>query len=242
MITLSAKRRLFAGELGTFSLFRTVPDKDIELFYDNLKFHSYEKGELIIQHLDRSRDFYILFEGTLLVNQYSAAGREVSYRQLVTGHYFGELAALDGAPRSVSIMAITPATVGCISPDKFHSVLNVSPALCRNLLGDMAARVRDLSGRLFTLTTVTVPFRVDAEILKLAIAAGIHDNQAIISPMPNHSEIASLVGAQREAVTREVSRLADAGLIIKQPKNIIVRDVHKLIERIENGAGETLTD
>ncbi len=227
--------------LNIFHLFQDIPEIDRRLLFDHLKFSGYEKGEIIIHHMDSSTDFYLLFAGTLLVHQYSAAGREVSYRQLIAGNYFGELAALDSAPRSVSIMAITPATVGCISAEKFHSVLKASPALCRNLLGDMAARVRDLSGRLFTLTTVTVPFRIDAEILKLAIAAGIQDNQATISPMPNHSEIASLIGAQREAVTREISRLADAGLIIKQPKNIIVKDVCKLIERIENGGGDNLS-
>lgn len=236
------KNKNFSDALHTFPFFETVPEKDVQLFRDALKFQTYEKGELIIQHLDHSSDFYILFEGTLLVNQYSSAGREVSYRHLVVGQYFGELAAIDGQPRSVSIMAMTRATVGKISPVIFRKLLAASPALSHAMLRDMASRVRDLSSRLFTTTTVTVPFRIDAEILKLAIAAGIENNQATIEPLPNHAELAALVGAQREAVTREIGRLANAKLVIKKTHALIVQNVEKLIERVEMGSGENLLD
>ncbi len=236
-----AKTTPLIDDLRAFPLFRTVPEKDIKLFFDALRFHTFEKGELIIQQMDNSTDFYLLFNGTLLVNQYSSAGREVSYRHLVAGQYFGELAALDGAARSVSIMAMMTASVGCITASKLSQRLESSPALCLTLLTDMAARVRDLSNRLFTLTTVTVPYRIDAELLRIAINSGIDNNQAIISPIPNHSELAALVGAQREAVTREITRLVDAGLIIKQPNNFILPDIKKLVERVETGSGESIS-
>ena len=230
------------ADLGIFPVFNPMPEDDLKALAAAITIEYIVKGTTIIRHMDKSTDFYLLFEGKLLANQYSMNGREISYRRLNPGVSFGELAAIDGAMRSVTITTLTDVKIGRITAEGFHAQLKTSPSFSLALLKDMASRVRDLSNRIFSLTAVTVPFRIDAELLKMAIESGVHNNTAIITPVPNHSELAASVSAQREAVTREITRLVADGLIAKHTDSLEVLDVDKLIERVEAGGGENLAD
>lgn len=227
-------------DLRRFGLFGSLPAADLTVLDGSLRVRDYARGEMVVRHLDTGSDVYVLFDGQLLANQFSASGREISYRRIVAGNYFGELAAVDGLARSVNIVALTEAKVGMVPGSVFRGLLDTSPALARALLADMATRVRDLSNRLFETSAVTVPFRVDAEIIRLAMAAGVEANRATIALPPTHAELAALVGGQREAVTREIGKLIDAGLVDKRGRSLIVLDVDGVIERVEDGGGELM--
>jgi DNA-binding Lrp family transcriptional regulator len=69
--------------------------------------------------------------------------------------------------------------------------------------------------------------------LRLALEVGVTDNRAVILRAPTHAEIASRVAARREAVTREISRLADAGVIDRRGRNLVVSDVAALRDSVE---------
>lgn len=225
-------------DLRRFAIFGRLTAADLAVVDANLRVRDHARGEVIVRHLDHDRDVFLVFAGSLLANQFSVGGREVSYRRIGAGSYFGELAAIDGQPRSVNVVALTHARIGTLPGTVFRDLLDRSPALAHTLLVDMAHRVRDLSGRLFEATAATVPMRVDAELLRLAMTAGVDDNAAVIASPPTHAELAALVGGQREAVTREVGRLIAARLIAKRGKTLEILDVEGLIERLETGGGE----
>lgn len=225
-------------DLRRFGLFAGLPADDLAVLDAALRIRDYARGEIVVRHLDTGADVFVVFAGQLLANQFSAAGREISYRRILAGSYFGELAAVDGLARSVNIVALTEARVGMIPAPVFARLLDASPPLARALLAGMAARIRDLSNRLFETSAVTVPFRVDAEIIRLAMAAGVAANRATIAAPPTHAELAALVGGQREAVTREIGRLIDAGLVAKRGRALDVLDIDRMIERVEDGGGE----
>jgi TolB-like protein/class 3 adenylate cyclase/Tfp pilus assembly protein PilF len=88
--------------------------------------------------------------------------------------------------------------------------------------------VRELANRLVELGARRVQSRVWAELARLARMAGVADNMARIERAPTHSEIASRVGTSREEVTREFSRLARQGLLERQGRALVVRDVTAL--------------
>jgi CRP-like cAMP-binding protein len=70
--------------------------------------------------------------------------------------------------------------------------------------------------------------RIHGELLRLARQAGISDNRAILDPAPRHADIASQVSTYREQVTRELSALAKTGLLHKDQRRLVVRDVRAL--------------
>jgi CRP/FNR family transcriptional regulator, cyclic AMP receptor protein len=101
------------------------------------------------------------------------------------------------------------------------------------LLKRWAALVRRLSERVIDLSTLGVHSRIHAELLKLVRQAGVTGNSARIEPAPRHADLASQVSTYREQVTRELSSLAKAGVLGKDGRALIVRDVKRLEKLVE---------
>ncbi|MGI4878997.1 MAG: Crp/Fnr family transcriptional regulator [Janthinobacterium lividum] len=224
-------------DLRACVILQGLPPADLDRVRAAVRARGYVRGETVIEHQDTGGDVFLLFSGQLLANRYSAAGREISYRRILAGSYFGELAAFDGQPRSVNVVALSEARVGCIPARTFRDLIDTSPSFAGALLADMASRVRELSNRLFEASAVTVPGRVDAELIRLAIAAGVDGNRAVIAQAPTHAEFAALIGGQRETVTRALGRLADLGIVVKRGRDLVIADVEALIERVEEVGG-----
>ena len=74
---------------------------------------------------DDSRDVYFVIEGRVRVTVYSAGGREVSFRDIVTGMHFGDLAAIDGEPRSANVVTLENSLLAWMPPDEFWRVIKL---------------------------------------------------------------------------------------------------------------------
>lgn len=161
------------------------------------------KGQVVIGRGEASSDVYLVQEGRLNVLLYSADGREVSLRDLRPGQLFGELAAIDGAVRSVGIIAATDVRLLAFTQEDFHNALRDSPEANEWMLRRLTAQIRSLTDRVFELSALNVQTRLHCELLRLAKTQGDVDESA-----PTHAELANRIGTHREAVTRELSALA----------------------------------
>jgi CRP-like cAMP-binding protein len=224
-----AAAALLATEIGQVGLFEGVSDAALAMVCGKVRARRYGQGETIIEYGSTDSDVFLLIEGQLVAKRFSAAGQEFGYRRLPQFSYFGELAALDGSPRSVSVIALSDARIGCIPAADFRALLNEWPELAKTLLIDLARRVRELSDRLFEVSTVSVGGRVAAEVTRLALAAGVRGDGGVVANMPTHAELAALIGGQRETVTRALNRLADAGIVGKQGRSLIIHDFEALL-------------
>jgi CRP/FNR family transcriptional regulator, cyclic AMP receptor protein len=99
-------------------------------------------------------------------------------------------------------------------------------------------RTRTITNRVYELSTLRVDKRIQAEILRLARLAVAEGNCARIVPAPTHVEIANRVGTHREAVTREITRLTQVGMLERQGDALLVKDVPHLAEMIHDATGE----
>jgi CRP/FNR family transcriptional regulator, cyclic AMP receptor protein len=86
-----------------------------------------------------------------------------------------------------------------------------------------------LTARVVDTTTLTVPERVRAKIVRQARLAGVVVNKSTINGFPTHADLASQIGATREAVSRELSRLSGQGLIRREGWDLTVTDFNELI-------------
>lgn len=218
-----------APDIGRVGLFADLPEVALAAIGHIVRVRSYAQGATIIDHGSTDSDVFLLFEGQLVAKRFSASGQEFGYRRLPQYSYFGELAALDGSPRSVSIIALSDARIGCIPAADFRALLDSWPALATTLLRDLARRVRELSDRLFEVSTVSVGGRVAAEVTRLALAAGVSGGGGVVTDMPTHAELAAAIGGQRETVTRALNRLVDAGIVAKQGRSLIICDFEALL-------------
>ena len=155
------------------------------------------------------------------------------FGKMLAGGFFGELAALDGLPRSATVVALTSTTVATMDPTLFEDLINAYPRAGLRVMRSMAHVVRQASERIMDLSTLGANNRVQAEILRLARVNSNGDNQAAISPIPVHGDIASRVSTTRETVARVLSELARCGIVERGSDALIINDLKGLEELVE---------
>ena len=214
--------------LRAIRLFNALRDESLRRIAQQCTWRRYRPDELIVSRETSEHDVYLLVSGTARVTAFSAAGRQVTYRDLQAGDWFGDLAAVDQRPRSADVVALTESVVACMRGAAFVDVVLGSPEVSRAFVAHLVQRVRELTARVFELSTLGVQNRIDAELLRLAKAAGVTRNAARIDPAPLHADIASQVSTNREQVTRELSQLAKQGIVVRNGKALVVPDVARL--------------
>jgi len=120
----------------------------------------------------------------------------------------------------------------------FRKLLETEMAVSQALIRDLVKNIRTLTKRVYEFSTLAVNNRIQGELLRLASLAPKDGKGARVAPAPTHSEIASRVSTHREAVTRELNRLVRIGIIERQDKALIIRDVERLAAMLHEMTGE----
>ena len=224
--------------LAGIRLFDGLSESALEDLSKRCRWHKYQPNEQVIDRFSDSRDLYLIVEGRVRVVNYSVTGREVTFDEREEGEYFGELAALDGEPRSANVIALNELNVACLSQEAFNRLLLEHPQVTLKILNGLAKIVRASNKRIMDLSTVGANNRVHAEILRLALPGVRTDNTAIVSPFPIHGDIASRVSTTRETVNRVFSDLSRRGIVKRSKSNLVVLDLIRLRKMIEDVVGE----
>ena len=224
--------------LARVAIFSRLPTHSLKTVRETCSWEHYRPGDPIVDYLDASDDVFFITSGEVCVTIYSASGKAVSFRNLGPGNVFGEYAAIDGEPRSASVVAKTDCLIASMPATKFRKLLLTEPMVCQALIGELVRNVRTLTKRVYEFSTLAVNNRIQAELLRLASLAPREGKSARMIPPPTHADIASRVSTHREAVTRELNRLSRIGMIERQPGILIVRDVERLAEMLHEMTGE----
>jgi len=188
----------------------------------------YKPNQRIFSQNDPSHDVFFIVQGTVRITSYSIMGKEVSFRDLRTGECFGDLAAVDGRPRSATAIAVSHAYLASMSADTYWQTMMTYPTVAAACLKRLAGLVRALSDRVIEYSLLPVAARVALELFRLAQRQLQGNKSAKIDPAPTHAEIASRVATHREAVTRELRQLANSGIIVQKGRKILITDVSAL--------------
>lgn len=143
-------------------------------------------------------------------------------------------AAPQGSPSS--IISMPPTT--CFSLFWARCALQSEPGLAQALLPRLVKTIRALTTRVYEFSTLAVNNRVQAELLRLASFGPKEGKVACIVPAPTHVEIASRISTHREVVTRERNRLSRIGIIERRGGTLLVKDVERLAEMVDDATGE----
>ena len=154
--------------LQAIGIFAGVRPDELEKLAKKFRWKRYREDQQIISHLDDSTDVFLVIEGAVRVIIYSASGKEVTFRDIAAGQYFGELAAIDGLPRSATVAALTDSLIASMSAELFWEILRIYPGVAATLVKELAGSVRALTERVFEFSALAVGNRVHAELLRLA--------------------------------------------------------------------------
>ena len=176
----------------------------------------FEARAEVIHYQDPPTSVFMLVSGTARATVFSPRGKEVAFRDLTPGDVFGELSAIDGEPRSASVVATSEAVMLSMPVEHFRDVYRSYPDVAEALLKTLSMSVRSLSSRVFEFSTLSAPDRVLVELLRLAesdSAVRNADGSVDILTPPTHEDLAKLINTQRETVTKEISRARRDGLL-----------------------------
>lgn len=227
-----------AQRLKSVDLLAGLDERGLAAVLPAVRVRHFDAGQAIVGRLDPGREVYFVLSGTVRVTMFAESGREVAFRDLVAGASFGEIATIDGEPRSADVVAIDDALVGTMSAHDFLALLRREPAVTEATLKKLARLVRALSQRVYEFAS-PVPARICAELLRLAEAGPRQPGPARLSPPPKHADIAAKASTHREAVSRVMSELVRRGVLAKGRGEILVKDPAAL-ERFAQGVERLL--
>jgi len=222
--------------LAGIQLLESLNDVQRAALEKRCNWHRFASHEQIIDRESDTRDIYFIVEGRVRVVNYSLAGREITFNEHGAGVHFGELAALDGQPRSANVVALTNTLLASMPPRAFERTLIDHPEIALHIMRDLTKMIRDSTDRIMDLSTLGAHNRVYAELVRLARDADDSDgaNEARISPVPVHGDIASRVSTTRETVARVFGDLAKQGLIARERNTLLVSDIATLEDLVEH--------
>lgn len=207
--------------LKNVSLFACLPEHDFEEISKLATTRSYAKNTIIISEGDNSDTFYAVLSGKVKVYLSDSEGKEVIINMLQEGDYFGELALLDDEPRSASVMTTEDSKLVLISKVAFQDVLTQNPAMALGIIRELTARLRNLTENVKSLALMDVYGRVARTLLEMAEDQG---DVQVIKQRLTQRDIANMVGASREMVSRILKDLSVGGYITIANKTITINE------------------
>jgi CRP/FNR family cyclic AMP-dependent transcriptional regulator len=207
--------------LEKISLFAGLSKVDLDAVSSLAVTRNFPKNALVMCEGDQSDSLYIVLSGKVKVFLSDEEGKEVTLNMQGEGEYFGELALLDEAPRSASVMTAEDTKLAIISKKSFDECMKNNPEIAMKVMRGLARRLRELTENVRSLALMDVYGRVARLLLELAEE---EKGKKVISQKLTQRDIASMVGASREMVSRILRDLSVGGYITIEHKIITINE------------------
>ncbi|MEX2649983.1 MAG: Crp/Fnr family transcriptional regulator [Alphaproteobacteria bacterium] len=207
------------------------------------RWRRYGATEQILDRDDDNRDVLFVVEGGVRVVNFSLSGREVSYANIPQGGFFGELAAIDGQPRSASVVATEKCLLATVPPQAFTSLVREHPDIAMEVMRRLARIIRICDDRIMDLSTLGAVQRVYVELMRMGKPDPAGTMALAIYPLPAHKDIAARASTTRETVARVISQLTQSNIVERRDKALYITDPGRLKElasRLDEGRGDEL--
>jgi CRP-like cAMP-binding protein len=207
---------LAAVLLGKTALFGTLERDDRVAVARWMHRAAFEPGQVIFGRGDAGRDVYLVVKGRVRLSVFSFDGRLLSFKHAGTGEIFGEIAALDGGPRTADAIALTRVEAMTLAQEQLNRLIEANPRVARAAIACLCHRLRDTSEQVEAIALHPVEVRLARFLLsrlRLREDGEPLDSVAILDLGMSQSELASLIGASRQKVNAALALLEGAGAI-----------------------------
>jgi CRP/FNR family cyclic AMP-dependent transcriptional regulator len=225
-----AMTRLNASVLRTLPLFAMLADEEFAALLPSIKQHSYPPRKLILRAGEESDGLYFILSGRVKVLLEDGRGREMMVSSLGPNEFFGEMTMIDGGPRSATVEAHDACHVLYLPAKRLRECLQRNSGALTFVLRTVVERLRKADRKIQDLAFVDVYGRVASTLLDTSLEA---DGEWLVGP--GCEQIASMVGASREMVSRVLRGMIDKGLICRKRRRLIVLDRAALADPSSRG-------
>ena len=210
------------------ALFEECDEAALDGLVRQLRRRRFRRNEVIFHQGDPGDALHVVAAGAVKIVLPSTEGEEAIIATLRPGDFFGELAILDGAPRSATAVALESCETLELPRTTFHDLLDRDPRLRDALLTGLAHELRRLTSHVEELHFLDLAGRLAMRLFRLAREAD-KDGVVVRLDWPyTQSDLASMIGGTRQSVNKLLSGLVDDGLVVIERDTLIVTDVEAL--------------
>lgn len=218
--------------LGRVPLFQELPAPDLAELCAALVKRLYSKGQTIFHKDDDGNGLYLVGRGKVKVTLPGAGGEEVLIAIVTTGELIGELSLIDGGKRSATVTALEDAELYYLGREKFIAFLASRFDSVMIILRVLAGRLRDTNSLLEDAHLCDITTRVARRIMMLGKQFGICENGTLrIDMLVTQSDLASMTGATRESINKQLRSFREKGLIKIEKGHVVVLDAQRLARK-----------
>ena len=174
----------------------------------------YKRGDLIVEQGATSGALFMILSGKARVLSHDQRGREVIIATLDTGDCIGEMSLIDGEPHSATVRTETPTDVLVLGHEAFLRCLRENIAMADAVMRGLVRRLRRADKQILSLALMDVYGRVMNVLQDLSQQDA--DGNRILRTKVSRQDVAKMVGASREMVSRVMKHFEASGVLIKQ--------------------------
>lgn len=202
-------------------LFSMLTTDQAQSIADSVVKRRFKRGELVVEQGTKSNALFILLNGRARVLTADSRGREVILAVLQSGDYVGEMSLIDNEPHSATVRAEVQTDMLVLGRAEFARCLPESSSLAYGILRGLVLRLRNADRQIESLALLDVYGRVARALLDMA-----EDEKGIklIRGKVSRQDMAKVVGASREMVSRVMKDLGLRGLIEETDGGVILRE------------------
>lgn len=213
--------------LGSSRLFYGLPERIIDQLDTIAIRRKYEKDERIFSQGDEGDSLYCVISGRVRIDAVGSAGQEVFLNYMVPGDSFGEIAVVDGLPRTAGASATEPTLLLAVHGSALRKLMNEESELAIHLLGLFCERIRWTTSLYEDSAFLNAPARMAKRVLSLATLHGrtVEDGLEL---RISQSELARFLGTSRQLVNQYLQDWREQGWVEVTRARVFVRDVASL--------------
>ena len=208
--------------LRALPIFEMLDDESLRPLTRVATLRHIARHTVVLKAGDRTDNIYFVISGALKVQVSDEEGREVILSMLGPGELFGEMGVLDDHPRSATVLAVESSDVVVMGKEDFKRCLVENPDVSLFIMRSLTKRLRLADRNIESLALLDVYGRVARLLLE---SAETIDGRKVVTHKMTKQDIAKMIGASREMVSRVMRDLTAQGLIQEHDGQLILVDL-----------------
>jgi len=200
---------------------------------------AFNKREVVFNKGSVPTHLMFLYDGRLQGIDFTVDGKEVGCFFAEPGDFFGELGVMDGKAHPETVIALVKSTVVALPRASIRPLLTAMPAMAESLTLKLADKLRQASTQRRILGLANPLQKVCAQLWTMQVHIPTRADSAIIPMMPTHQELAIMINASRETVTRVFQLLQSKAVVQREGNDLLLLNL-QLLKEISEGIKEGL--
>ncbi len=221
MHVIAINFKINPAALKSVTLFASFFELQIVTLLRYVQHRSFARHVYVMHAGEETDSIYVMLSGRVKVVIADDQGREVILGFMGPQEFFGEMGILDDQPRSASVFTLEPYEMLRLSKAAFMTCLKENSEVAMLVIRNLVKRLRAADRKIDSLALVDVSGRVARLLIDMAQEI---DGRLIVVRAPAKQEIARMIGASREMVSRVVKELERRGLIHTERRSIVIVD------------------